>query len=64
VRRTFGSWIIDVFCGFVAYVGARWIYGPKEGAFSKLHWELLTFAALWLILQVLVRGRRLARQGR
>lgn len=54
----------DVVCGFAAYVVARWIWGPVDGAFTNLPMELATFAALYLLLQVLVRGWRLARKGR
>ena len=31
---------------------------------ESLHWELLTFAVIYLLLQAIVRGRRLAREGR
>ena len=64
MRRGIAAWFRDVLCGFAAYVGARWIWGPAEGAFTKLHLELLTFALLWLLLQILVRGWRLAKQGK
>lgn len=54
----------DVVAGFAAYTLARWIWGPPEGAFTKLHLELLTFAAIYVLLQVLLRGWRYARQGK
>ena len=58
-----GSRLIDVFCGFLAYVVARLVWGTQE-VFANLHWELLTFAAVYLVLQAIVRGRRLARAGK
>jgi uncharacterized RDD family membrane protein YckC len=61
--RKLGSRLIDVLCGFAAYVGARLIWGGRD-VFESLHWELLTFAAIYLLLQAIVRGRRLARAGK
>lgn len=58
-----GSRLIDVFCGFLAYVVARLVWG-SQAVFANLHWELLTFAAVYLVLQAIVRGRRLARAGK
>lgn len=58
-----GSRLIDVFCGFLAYVVARLVWGKREDL-SNLHLELLTFAAVYLVLQAIVRGRKLARAGR
>ena len=57
------SFLLDVISALVAYVVARWTFS-KAGAFENLHWELLTFAAVILLLQVLVRGRRLAKKGK
>jgi hypothetical protein len=57
------DWLIDVVCGFTAYVGARWIWSERD-PFTALHWELATFAAIFLLLKVLIRGRALARRGR
>ena len=59
----FGSRLVDVGCGFAAYVGARLIHGGKQVT-ESLHWELLTFAGIYFLLQAIVRGRRLAREGR
>jgi hypothetical protein len=61
--RSLGSWLLDVVCGLVAYVGSRWIWGGHH-VFEKLHLELLTFVLIYLVLQALVRGRSLARKGR
>ena len=58
-----GSRLIDVFCGFAAYVGSRLIWGGR-GVFECIHWELLTFAVIFLLLQAIIRGRHLAREGR
>ena len=61
--RKVGSRLIDVFCGFAAYVVARLIWGTQE-VFANLLWELLTFAVVYLVLQAIVRGWKLAREGR
>ena len=36
----------------------------QPNAFEKLHWELMTFAVFYLILQALIRGRKLAKLGK
>ena len=59
-----GAFLRDVLCAFAAYVGARWIWGREEGAFRDLPQELLTFAALYVGLQLLVRGWRYARRSK
>ena len=64
LRQRLLTFLRDVLCGFVAYIGARWIWGPPEGAFTSIHKELLTFALLWLLLQLLIRGWRLSRKGK
>ena len=58
------SWSIDVGCGVAAYVAARWIWGQNSGVFENLHFELLTFGLIYLLLQALVRGRKLAEKGK
>ena len=59
------SWSIDVACGCTAYVAARWIWSENEAsAFRRLHWELLTFGLIYLLLQAILRGRRLAEKGK
>ncbi len=62
-KRTILSRLVDVLCGLSAYVGARFIWANQD-VFSNLPYELLTFAAIYLLLQAIVRGRRLAREGR
>jgi len=58
------SWFINVICGLLAYSGSRFLWAEKDTGVNKLHWELLTFAVFYLILQALIRGRRLARKGK
>ena len=58
------GWLIDVLCALVAYVLARWIHQTNEGVFANLHWELLTFALIFVMLEALIRGRKLAQRGK
>ena len=58
------SYLVDVFCGFLAYVAARWIWSGGAGIFDDLVFELLTFAFVFGLLQVLIRGRKLAQRGK
>ena len=58
------SWLINVSCGLLAYTGSRFIWAEKDTGFEKLPWELMTFAALYLLLQALIRGRKLAKLGK
>jgi hypothetical protein len=64
MRGNLGSWLINVTCGLLAYASSRLIWGQKEIRFEHLHWELLTFAAFYGLLQALIRGRKLARIGK
>ena len=57
------SRLVDVICGLLAYVGARFIWSRKD-VFENLAWELLTFAAIYLLLQAIFRGWKLARAGK
>jgi hypothetical protein len=57
------GWLIDAFCGLVAYVVARWTWS-RSGLFENLPYEALTFLGVYLLLQAIVRGRRLAKRGR
>lgn len=63
-HKGLGAWLRDVVCGFAAYTGARLIWGPTEGTFPNLPRELLTFAVLWIVFQLLIRGWRYARKGK
>ena len=58
------SWLINVTCGLLAYTGSRFIWAEKDTGITKLPWELVTFALLYLLLQALIRGRKLARLGK
>ncbi len=58
------SWLINVLCGLAAYTGSRFIWAEKDTGITRLHWELFTFAALYLLLQALIRGRELAKKGK
>lgn len=62
--RGFGSWLINVVCGLLAYTGSRLIWKDSEGVLDNLVFELFTFAILYLLIQVLIRGRKLARKGK
>lgn len=58
------SWLINTVCGLAAYTGSRFIWAEKDTGITKLHWELITFAVLYLLLQALIRGRKLAKVGK
>ena len=58
------STFIDIISALVAYVGARWIFSGEAGVFHRLLPELATFAGLFLLLQLLIRGRKWARKGK
>ena len=64
MRSGIGSWLINVICGLLAYTGSRLIWKDAESVLEKLPLELLTFAILYLLLQLLIRGRKLARKGK
>ena len=58
------TWLINTLCGLLAYTGSRFIWAEKDTGITKLPWELLTFAVFYLLLQVLIRGWRLAKKGK
>ena len=58
------TWLINVTCGLLAYTGSRFIWAEKDTGITKLPWELVTFVALYLLLQALIRGRKLAKLGK
>lgn len=64
MKKRLAAHVRDVVCGFAAYVGARLLWGPAQGAFRQLHLELLTFALLWVVLQTLIRGWRYVRSSK
>jgi len=55
--------LIDIGSGFIAYVGARLIWGRWE-LWEALPWELLTYALILLLVQFVIRGRKLVRKGK
>lgn len=64
MRSGVKTWLVNVTCGLLAYTGSRFFWAEKDTGITKLHWELLTFALFYLILQVLVRGRKLAKKSK
>jgi hypothetical protein len=56
MRSGFKSWLINVVCGLLAYAGSRMIHGRQDLDLEPLLYEILTFVALYLVLQLLVRG--------
>lgn len=64
MRSGIKTWLVNVTCGLLAYTGSRFIWAEKDSGFTKLPFELLTFAAFYLILQVLIRGRKLAKKSK
>ena len=63
MKQSLTTWLRDVLTVAIAYVGARWIWA-QEDPFKNLPLELLTFAVLYVLFQVLIRGRKLARKGK
>jgi hypothetical protein len=64
MKKSLGEHLRDVVCGFGAYVGARLLWGPEKDVFRSLPKELLTFALLWILLQLLLRGSRYVRRSK
>ena len=63
MKSTILSRLIDVTSGVVAYVGARFIWTGKD-VFDNLFFELITFALIYLLLQAILRGWKLALAGK
>ena len=63
MKANFRSRAIDVVSGLVAYVGARFIWS-RQDVFENLAWELITFAFIYLLLQAILRGWKLAQAGK
>jgi hypothetical protein len=55
VRRPFLVWLGDTACGLVAYVASRLLWQNQSRGGSTLLSELGTFAALYLLLQLVLR---------
>ena len=64
MKGNLGSWLINTACGLLAYTGSRLIWKDSDSVLGNLLYELLTFAVLYLLMQVLIRGRGLARKGK
>ena len=62
--RGFGSWLINVTCGLLAYTGSRLIWKDSDSVLGNLPMELLTFGILYGLMQLLIRGRQLAKKGK
>ncbi len=60
----FKSTLIDITCALVAYVGARWILSGAAGVFDRPPPQPGTFAGIFLLLQLLIRGRKWAKKGK
>ncbi len=58
------SRLADLLCASAAYVLARAIWSENTGIWRNLAFEVLTFLALFGLLEALLRGRRLIAQGR
>ncbi len=53
----FLAWLGDVACGLGAYVLSRWIWDRDgDGVFRHLPEELATFAGLYLLLRLSLKG--------
>lgn len=58
-------WLEDVFCGLAAYILSRWIWQKDTGGvFNNLVEELGTFAVLYILLKLSLRGLGLIRRNR
>ncbi|MCA9316932.1 MAG: hypothetical protein H6806_02265 [Planctomycetes bacterium] len=58
------SRLIDVICASAAYILARAIWSENTGIWKNLALEVLTFLALFGVLEGLLRGRKLIAKGR
>lgn len=58
------SRLIDVVCASAAYILARAIWSENTGIWKNLALEVLTFLALFGVLEGLLRGRKLIAKGR
>ncbi len=58
------GWLTEGLCGAAAYVLARWIWAEDGRVFRNLPIELLTFAVLYGLFLLLIRGRKYVRRGK
>ncbi len=58
MRRPFLAWLGDVFCGLAAYTLTRWIRpgSDPDAVFKNLPVELATFAGIYLLLKLAIKG--------
>jgi presenilin-like A22 family membrane protease len=59
-----GSRVLSVLCALLAYTVSRLLFGEADKVWSKLPEELGTFVGIYVLLQMLFRGRKLARKGK
>ena len=65
MRRSFGTWLGDVFCGLAAYTLSRWIWQKHGGSvFEHLPEELGTFALLFVMAKLTLKAIGIARKNR
>ena len=64
MKGSLGSWLINTACGLLAYTGSRLIWKDSDSVLGNLWKELLTFAVLYVLMQILIRGRSLAKKGK
>jgi hypothetical protein len=63
MRRPLLAWLGDVFCALAAYTLSRWIWEKHtESVFENLLPELGTFASLYILLKLSLKGIGLARR--
>ena len=60
----FTSRLVNILCALLAYSVSRFLWGEADLVWRKLPQELLTFVILYVLLQVLIRGRKLAKKGK
>jgi hypothetical protein len=64
-RRSFFSWLGDVFCGLASYTLSRWIWQKHGGGvFEHLPEELGTFALIYILLKLTLKTIGVARRNR
>jgi hypothetical protein len=55
-RRPFSAWVADVFCGLVAFVGARAArLGMGQGLWDSLPQDLAVFVGVYVAMRLLLR---------
>jgi hypothetical protein len=64
MRRPFLVWVGDVFCGLASYTLTRWIRpgSDPDSVFKNLPVELATFAGIFVLLKLALKGIGIARR--